>query len=61
VMSDGSAEIGLPPGAPGIVDALTCSLQLLYEVHDPSYYATPDLVVDFSGVRFRRWVRTVCA
>jgi len=52
VMSDGSAEIGLPPGAPGIVDALTCSLQLLYEVHDPSYYATPDLVVDFSGVRF---------
>jgi hypothetical protein len=52
VMADGSAEIGLPAGAPGIVDALTCSLQLLYEVHDPSYYATPDLVVDFSGVRF---------
>jgi hypothetical protein len=52
VMADGSAEIGLPSGTPGIVDALTCSLQLLYEVHDPSYYATPDLVVDFSGVRF---------
>jgi hypothetical protein len=52
VMADGSAEIGLPAGAPGIVDALTCSLQLLYEVHDPAYYATPDLVVDFSGVRF---------
>ena len=52
VMADGSAEIGLPSGTPGIVDALTCSLQLLYEVHDPSCYATPDLVVDFSGVRF---------
>ena len=52
VMADGSAEIGLPSGTPGIVDALTCSLQLLYEVHDPSYYATPDLVVDFSGARF---------
>ena len=52
VMADGSAEIGLPPGAPGIVDPLTCTLQLLYEVHDPAHYATPDLVVDFSGVRF---------
>ena len=52
VMSDGSAEIALPPGAPGIVDALTCTLQLLYEVHDPTHYATPDLVVDFSAVRF---------
>ncbi len=52
VMADGSAEIGLPSGTPGIVDALTCSLQLLYEVHDPSCYATPDLVVDFSGARF---------
>jgi hypothetical protein len=54
VMADGSAEIGLPPGTPGIVDPLTCTLQLLYEVHDPSHYATPDLVVDFSGVRFER-------
>jgi hypothetical protein len=52
VMADGSAEIGLPEGSPGIVDSLTCTLQLLYEVHDPSHYATPDLVVDFTGVRF---------
>ena len=52
VMADGTAEIGLPPGAPGIVDPLTCTLQLLYEVHDPSRYATPDLVVDFSQVAF---------
>jgi hypothetical protein len=54
VMADGSAEIGLPPGTSGIVDPLTCTLQLLYEVHDPSHYATPDLVVDFSGVRFEQ-------
>ncbi len=52
VMADGSAEIGLPEGSPGIVDSLTCTLQLLYEVHDPSHYATPDLVVDFTGVHF---------
>jgi hypothetical protein len=50
VMADGSAEIGLPPGTPGIVDPLTCTLQLLYEVHDPSHYATPDLV-RMSGVK----------
>lgn len=52
VHADGSAEIALPQGAPGILDPLTCTLQLLYEVHDPARYATPDLVLDFSGVRF---------
>jgi hypothetical protein len=54
IAADGSAEIGVAPGSPGIVDAMTCTLQLLYEVHDPSHYATPDLVVDFSGVRFEQ-------
>ena len=54
VYADGSADIRVLDGAPGIVDALTCSLQLLYEVHDPARYATPDLIVDFSGVTFRQ-------
>lgn len=53
VHRDGSAEIRLPEGAPGRLDTETCTLQLLYEVHDPSRYATPDLVLDFSGVRFQ--------
>jgi len=52
VFADGSADITILDGLPGIVDAMTCSLQLLYEVHDPARYATPDLVVDFSGVTF---------
>ncbi len=52
VYADGSAEIRLLDGAPGIVSPETCTLQLLYEVHDPTRYATPDLVLDFSGVRF---------
>ena len=54
VYADGSADIMILDHAPGIVDAMTCSLQLLYEVHDPARYATPDLVVDFSGVRFEQ-------
>jgi hypothetical protein len=54
VNSDGSAEIFLLDGKPGIVDALTCTLQLLYEVHDPSAYITPDVIIDFTGVRFEQ-------
>ena len=50
VARDGSAVIGILDGLPGRVDRLTCTLQLLYEVHDPSAYITPDLVVDFTGV-----------
>jgi len=52
VMRDGSAELTILDGEPGIVDAMTCTLQLLYEVHDPAAYITPDAIVDFSGVRF---------
>jgi hypothetical protein len=52
VYADGSADITILQDHPGIVDAMTCSLQLLYEVHDPARYATPDLIVDFSGVSF---------
>ena len=54
IHADGSADICLLDGAPGILDASTCTLQLLYEVHDPSRYATPDLVLDFTGVRFEQ-------
>lgn len=52
VYADGSADITVLGGAPALLDATTCTLQLLYEVHDPSRYATPDLVLDFSGIRF---------
>lgn len=52
VASDGSAELSILEGTGGILDALTCTLQLLYEVHDPTAYITPDAIVDLSGVRF---------
>jgi hypothetical protein len=51
VERDGSAVIHILDGAPGRVDRLTCTLQLLYEIHDPSAYITPDAIVDFSKVR----------
>ncbi len=54
VMPDGSAEIGLLRGAAGRVDPMTCTLQLLYEVHDPRAYITPDVTIDFTGVRFEQ-------
>ncbi|WP_256469023.1 acyclic terpene utilization AtuA family protein [Conexibacter sp. DBS9H8] len=52
VSSDGSAEISKLPGTGGRIDRMTCTLQLLYEVHDPARYLTPDAIVDFSGVSF---------
>lgn len=52
VFADGTAELGLLDGAPGRIDRLTCALQLLYEVHDPAAYITPDGILDFTGVTF---------
>ena len=52
VFADGTAELGLLDGSPGRIDRLTCALQLLYEVHDPAAYITPDGVLDFTGVAF---------
>ena len=54
VMPDGSAELCLLEDAPGWLDRMTCTLQLLYEVNDPSRYITPDAVVDFTGIRFEQ-------
>lgn len=52
VGSDGSAVVGKLERSGGLLDERTCREQLLYEVHDPHAYITPDVTADFSRVEF---------
>lgn len=48
VEEDGSFVVTNTPGLGGLVTVGTVKEQLLYEIHDPSRYITPDVVVDMT-------------
>lgn len=50
VSSDGAVRVTKTPGSGGRLDVMTCTEQLLYEMHDPSAYITPDCVLDVTDV-----------
>jgi hypothetical protein len=51
IFDDGSCVIGKADHTGGLVDCRTVKEQLLYEVHDPAAYITPDVVADITQAK----------
>lgn len=53
VEADGTFMLTKTPDTPGCVSLATVKEQLLYEVHDPRSYITPDVIADFTTLSLR--------
>ncbi|MFC3414684.1 acyclic terpene utilization AtuA family protein [Algoriphagus hitonicola] len=49
----GDGYVSKVDGTGGKITPATCTEQLLYEIHDPANYLTPDCIADFSQVEFK--------
>ena len=52
VSEDGSALLTKVEGSGGLITLQTCREQIMYEVLNPSSYITPDVIADFTEIRF---------
>jgi len=51
ISRNGTVLISKPEGTGGRIDHFTVAEQMLYEIHDPAAYLTPDVVMDITGAR----------
>ncbi len=54
IKPNGDCVISKVQGTGGVISPATCAEQMIYEIHDPSHYITPDVVVDFTGVELNQ-------
>lgn len=54
VEPNGEAVMSKPSDSGGVANELSFAVKLGYEVHDPTAYETPELVLDVSGVELER-------
>jgi hypothetical protein len=54
IYEDGSFVIGKTPGSGGLVSVDTIKEQLLYEIHNPSNFISPDVIIDMTDIRLEQ-------